>query len=724
MIDADSFAADMATAISLQNRELRSRIETPAHGAFIRNALKLKSDDTQFIALLKSVFSHHDIANFGFIPFQEVNIENPEHVSRFFHHHSEYYLQPDIVQGLLYGNPRLTYQELVDRILPSGELGAQNYLSFLVGGVGIGKTTFICNFVCRNFSKLTSEGWVPVKINLDVSTSHTVPSDVDILELVKRSILSALRNNKILSDAEIERLSMDCNIPKTADRSVIDANLAHLTGLLKDKHNKRVFLIIDNIDFLYHLGDRGFFAEGGDDHPEREKVRQAHATIVQIIKMFWLQTDRSCSRLGISILIPCRQDTIAYLISQHHEVPLESIEERLFSLAPPELTRAKKVISARFDMMERLSDRVQEKAKKREFITQIQRLRELYEQRTGPGQALLDDLWSLSRKGLRDMINQISEFSWLEFLDGQKSALNARFTQQYYPSMLAYMLSGRRRYTQFSGNVPNLYLINAPAPSSEIGVPREFKDQHLYTLWLKKLILAFLKTRKGVATNDDDIVRMFCGKNRRGYSEPLVRYVLSSLFEVPTSELIDVDVGADGAAGTVGYVKQIGITERGEFLLDTLSDSFKYLQLAVDDWKILLPKGLLSHFQYIEPDYSYLVYDEGDYGMSLDRVLQLKGRQTFLFAILIEEMLIMEKRTWPKVFERLEAEGVKLYQSRPPTETISREIKSVKRAIRSDADLSFLDTDAERRARAVIRAQVEELFLPCRGFRIKHYGSW
>jgi len=144
----------------------------------------------------------------------------------------------------------------------------------------------------------------------------------------------------------------------------------------------------------------------------------------------------------------------------------------------------------------------------------------------------------------------------------------------------------------------------------------------------------------------------------------------------------------------------------------------------VDDWKILLPRGLLSHFQYIEPDYSYLVYEESDYGMSLDRVLHLKGRQTFLFAILIEEMLVMEKRTWPKVFERLKAEGVKLYQSSTPTETISREIKSVKRAIRSDADLSFLDAEAERRARAVIRAQVEELFLPCKEFRIKHYGSW
>lgn len=724
MIDTNQFEADMATAISVQNRGLRSRIETDSHKAFIRNATKINTDDHQFITMLKSVFSHHDTADFRHLPFQNLGIDNPEDISRFFHHHSDYYLQPNIVQGLIDSNPSLTYDELYRRIIPEAEFGEQNFLSFLVGGVGIGKTTFICNFICRNISKLATNGWVPVKINLDISTAHTVPNDFEILEVVKRSILSALRNNNILSSGEVERLAMDCNMPNGADKSSIDANLSHLTSLLKERYGKRVFLVIDNIDFLYHLGDRGFFAEGGADHPERSKVRQAHATIVEIIKMFWLQSDRFCSRLGISILIACRQDTIEYLISQHHEVPLESIEERLFSLSPPTLERAKVVVSKRFDLMDRLAEKIEAPAKRKEYLVQISRLRQLYKQRSGPGQALLDDLWRLSRKGLRDMINQISEFSWLEFLDGQKSALNSRFTQQYYPSMLAYMLAGRRRYTQFSGNVPNIFLINAPSPSNEVGVPKEFKEQHLYTLWLKKLILSFLMERKGIATNDMDVVRMFCGKSRRGYSESLVRYVLSSLFEVPTSELIEVDVGADGAAGTVGYIKQIDITERGEFLLTTLADSFKYLQLAVDDWKILLPKPLITHFGYIDPDYSYLVYEEGEYGVSLEKILERKGRQTFLFALLIEEMLELEQRTWPKVFERLESEGVKYYQSGEPTMRIRREIEAVRNAVRSGANLSYLENESERRARAVFRSTLEELFLPCKDFRVQHYGSW
>ena len=724
MIDDIEFQQDLASAVSKQNKVLESRVETPHHKAFIKNAIALRSDDNEFATLLKGVFSHHDTADFSFIPFPSVSLGDAEEISRFFHHHEGYYLQPKIVQGQFYDNPQLSYDQLYDRIIRSSVASNKNHLSFLIGGVGIGKTTFICNFVCRNISRLQTDGVIPVKVNLDVSTAHTVPTRQEILEVVKRGVLSGLKHNGGLSEQEIERLALDCKLPKGADETTADANLSHLIGLLRERHKKRIFLIIDNIDFLYHMGDRGFFAEGGDAHPERTNVRQAHAAIVEIIKMFWLQMDRLSSRLGLPVLIACRQDTIDFLLSQHHEVPLTDIDEKLFSLAPPELSRARQVIQKRFDLLERLISKISKPAKQKEFLAQTERLRSLYGSRSRVGKNLLDDLWHLSRKGLRDMINQISEYSWLEFLDGEKVNLNARFTQQYYPSMLAYMLAGRRRYTQFSGNVPNLYLINAPSPSNEFGVPTEFKEQHLYSLWLKRLILQYLQSRKGMNTNDQDIINMFCGKNRRGYSEPLVRYILSSLFEVPTSELIEVEVGAAGSAGVAGYIKQIDITKRGTFLMKECADSFKYLQLAVDDWKILLPRPLFDFFEYVEPDYSYLVVGESEYGQSLNRVLRRKGRQTFLFAILIEEVLTYERRTWPKVFERLEASNISIHDETTTTAKLRSEIVAIKNALKMDIDISYLEAEHERRARAVIRSTLEELFSSCKLFREKHYGSW
>ena len=720
-IDVEEFSADMDACISEQNKLLESRSETLNHTAYIKTSIAFKSDDNEFVDLLKTVFSHHDTMNFSFITWPDVDILSQDNVSRYFHHHEDYYLAPEIVQGLIPDNPTLTYEDFYKRLIET-QSGEKNNLSFLIGGVGIGKTTFVCNFVSRSIAKLNAQNIVPVKINVDVSSSHTIPSRREILNLVRQGLFASLKGNSILNAVELERLAIDSRIPDDADETSFDANLLHITQLLKTRHGKQIFLIIDNIDYLYHLGDRGFFAPGGDNHPERANIRDAHQTIMEIINLFWRAQDVMSSHLGIPILVCCRQDTISFLMSKHHEVPLVGLEDRIFSLTPPSLEQATEVIERRFSLLNQLSHKVNLAAKRKEFLTHSERLSNLYSQRRRPGAALLDDLWKLSRKGLRDMINQISEFSWLEFLDGQKSVLNARFTQQYYPSMLAYMLAGKRRYTQFSGNVPNIYLINAPSPSNEVGVPESFKEPHLYSLWLKRLILEYLIKRRNFNTNEDDIINVFCGKNRRGYSENLVRYVLSSLFEVPTSELIDVDVGAEGSAGAFGYIKQINITKRGDFIARECSNSFKYLQLAVDDWKLLLPTKLHSLFAYVEPDYSYLVRQEREYGEALDGILQRKGKQTFLFAILIEECLLCEQQIWPKVFERLERQGVLPLEAEDVTLRVKSEITAIVDALSLDVSVDYFDDAAERRARAVIKDALEEVYNPCRELRQKHYG--
>jgi len=723
-IDNDEFKEHIRQVISEQNKILECRPVSPSHTAYIKTAIKFGNDEREFVDLLKCVFSHHDVSNFRHIPYQDVNIGSQEDISRYFHHQKDYYQAPTILQGQHSGNPTLSYDEFFERIIGAANGEIRNHLSFLVGSVGIGKTTFLCNFVSRNVEKFLSRGFLPVKINLDISTGHTIPDNSQILTTVKQGILAAIYNTPLLNSSELERFSMDTKLHKDADDTVVETNLSHTVNQLKSKHGLSIVLILDNIDFLYHLGDRGFFAQNGEKHPERSEIRKAHETIVEIINIFWRQQDHLSSRLGIPIIVACRRDTISFLMSKQHEVPIVGLEDRIYSLEPPTLEDAKVVVEKRFNMLAKLSEKISEPTKRDEFVTQCNKLKVLYAHRKGAGAALLDDLWKISRKGLRDMINQISEFSWLEFLDGKKSILNARFTQQYYPSMLAYMLSGYRRYTQFSGNVPNIYLINAPSPSNEMGVPADFKNPHIYTLWLKRLILQYLSARREYNTSENDVVNMFCGKNRRGYSEDLVRYVLSSLFEVPTSELIEVDVAAEGSAGAHGYVRQIEITERGQFILDECADSFKYLQIMVDDFKILLPKNLHGIFGYIEPDYSYLVAEEHLYGQALNNILLRKGNQTFLFAVLIEESLHFEKRMWPKVFARLSGDGINPLEKSRPTERIRKEITSVQNSLRRPFELNYLLPENERRARALIVNSLEELYSPCKSFRSHFYGSW
>ena len=134
----------------------------------------------------------------------------------------------------------------------------------------------------------------------------------------------------------------------------------------------------------------------------------------------------------------------------------------------------------------------------------------------------------------------------------------------------------------------------------------------------------FLQATEGEYIPPDRLVETFCGRNGRAYPENLVRYVLGSLSHVPQSELIEVEVGASGSGGDTFYVKRIRLTRRGQFLIDQFADSFTYLQLVVDDWRLRLPRDLSWDFQYVEPDYKYLVAGPQEYGELVKLVLERK----------------------------------------------------------------------------------------------------
>ena len=141
-----------------------------------------------------------------------------------------------------------------------------------------------------------------------------------------------------------------------------------------------------------------------------------------------------------------------------------------------------KIVEARFDFLVELVKKIEEETKKENFIDQAVKLRNHYRELSArdfgsPGIRLFDHLWRLSRRGLRDIIDQMSRYSWIEHGSEDKVELNWRFNGHYSPSILAYVLGGRRRYQQFASSVPNLYLINAPAPSNEYAVPKEFKSR-------------------------------------------------------------------------------------------------------------------------------------------------------------------------------------------------------------------------------------------------------
>lgn len=625
-----------------------------SHDEYIFTALKANKTDAEFTNLVQMVFGHHEISNFRSMPSGSLNAENPLSVSKQFHGH--YFLPVTLHQGTNRTNPEVTRSEFLGILQAASWDQGHNNVCFLVGGIGSGKTTFLCNLIYNEYAKLVHNRKIPIRINLDVEEDHSVKPLSETLKIIQNTILTQLELNRVLGADAIKVLERECRIREDFSTKEIDSTLGHLIEIMKARHDIEFILIIDNIDFLYHLGDRGFFST--EIH---EDQRTAFAAIIDLINFFWRKRGEfKCANLGLNLLFSVRGDTLDFIRSRQQEVPITGIEARIFSLAPAEKEMALNVIKTRFELLKEVAGTVATEGKRKEFSASIDMLSKAYQEPSRAGQILFDDLWRLCRRGLRDIIDQMADYSWLEFHDERRSSASLRFATQYYPSMIAYGTDGRRRYSQFLGNLPNLFLINAAVPSNEFAVDPNFKAAHPLTYWLKWLMLSIVRARKDYVISSEEIIQILSGGNRRAYPENLVRYVLGALTEVPASELIEVEVGADGDGGQQGFVRNMHLTERGEFLLGEFCCKFSYFQMVIDDWRMLIPNTFQSEFEYLEPDYSYLVAHDRDYGHAVTRTVQNRGIQALKFSLLVDEALKWEKLLYPNVFQRVERIGVDL----------------------------------------------------------------
>jgi hypothetical protein len=643
-------------AMREQHSLFEMRRETQSHTELIRDAAPMKKPDEEFIVLLRRAFGHHELKSFSRIVRKDVDIQQQDHVSKWFH--QEYFSNVIIRRGTARDNAILSREEFIERIaekaVATPEFTSQpNNVQFLVGDIGDGKTTFLCNLLYTQWLTFLSRKTLPIRFNVDVLTDHTVPPCARLLNIFLDTTLAWMRNNDICPQADSDFLRLSSRLTEPENPDHVALVLSNLIRLIKKRLGRNLLFIIDNIDFLYHIGDRGAFSKA----PTIQQV-SAYEAIIDIFRLF-SRDDQILANLGINILYCIRADTLEYIKSKRLEVPLPDLTNRTACLTPvgTDAEQTLEIINQRFTLVRDLVESITEPKKRMQFKSQIDQLQASYGYRSERGDHPFRDLRRLARHGLRDIIDHFSHYAWIERDDGS-SGLNLRFTGQYSPSILTYVLGGRRRYCQFNGHIPNLYLVNATAPANEYGVPDEFKREHFVTFWLKRMILEYLLAKAEQYVNADELVKVFCGRNRRGYPEGLVRYMAGGLSQVPESECVKVDISAQGGAGQHFYIRKITVTERGRFLAQDFADSFTYLQLMVDDWRLRLPREMRSDFAYTEPDYRYLVEDMSTYGERVKKVLQNKARQSIVFALFLEEYARVEQQLWPRVYERLRQERV------------------------------------------------------------------
>lgn len=705
-MNSKKFKKKQKKLISLQRTLYGMRNNDQSHDEYIFTALKPNKTDAEFTSLVQMVFGHHEISDFRSVPSGDLDWQNPLSISKHFHGH--YYLPVTLHQGTSHTNPDLTRKEFLDTLRSARWGQGTNNVCFLVGGIGAGKTTFLCNMIYSEYTQLVHSKKIPIRVNLDVEEDHSVKPLSETLKIIQNTIITQLELNRILGGEAIKSLERECRITDDFSTKEIDSTLGHLFEVLKARHEIEIVLVIDNIDFLYHLGDRGFFST--EIH---EDQRTAYAAIIDLINFFWRKKgEYKCANLGLNLLFTVRGDTLEFIRSRQQEVPITGIESRIFCLSPAEKDVAQEVVKSRFNLLSETAGSVAEDGKKSEFLKSTALLSRAYQEPSRAGQILFDDLWRLCRRGLRDIIDQMADYSWLEFHDERRSSATLRFATQYYPSMIAYGTDGRRRYSQFLGNLPNLFLINAAVPNNEFAVDHNFKAAHPFTYWLKWLMLSAIRARKDFVVSSDEIIQILSGGNRRAYPENLVRYVLGALTEVPASELVEVEVGADGDGGQTGFVRNMHLTERGEFLMANFCCKFSYFQMVIDDWRMLIPNALLSEFGYLEPDYSYLVAHDADYSENVTKTVQNRGIQAIKFSLLVDEALNWEKQLYPNVFSRLEALGVEIPSNGYFFKNLREDVHRAGGFV--GADLDPFDADAEwvSSFRDKCKKCLEELFQP------------
>ena len=243
-----------------------------------------------------------------------MRLDVPSTISGWFH--EKHFQHVDLNKGFESENEILSREEFFSRLVLSCFRSSENNIQFLVGNIGDGKTTYMCNLIYQNWKLFAKAGVIPVRFNIDTLSEHTVPNVSDVARLFYNQLFQSLRVNEILKLVEVDRLKNISAIKDDDNAERILAKLALAIKSIQDLKRKTLLLIIDNIDFLYHLGDRGAFSE--NSHNDQ---RFAYEAIIRLIQIF-SRDDQSCANLGLNLLYCLRYDTLEYLNSKREEVPI------------------------------------------------------------------------------------------------------------------------------------------------------------------------------------------------------------------------------------------------------------------------------------------------------------------------------------------------------------------------------------------------------------------
>ncbi|MGA9582754.1 MAG: hypothetical protein WBR13_12380 [Allosphingosinicella sp.] len=635
------------------------------------------------------------------------------------------------------GGVPVTTEDFLDELTTFGISEQRNKIFFLQSEIGSGKTALINHLITKHGKKLFHEKdvWF-VRLNVDVmrdANEDDFNGFFRALENKLSVIVTKLieRHQEDLSSPDVQAslqqiLSLHCSVELNSTDEARQSRLREALLAISNVLGKRLLLIIDNMDYIVHERDRYQFLK------PKEDIDRGYLILIRRIVASFYQPDSLLSDIGANVLFSVRPDTYHLMKATNFLVPMARIpfadNRHLFTLQGPSWDD---VVSERASLLKRCLEKIQPEGVaaevRRHTIPLLQSLSDAPRR-----QRLFRHLRQISVYGLRGVLNFFGDYTWFPANNSEtESIVTTRFLDSYQLGLLAFMLNNKVAYTQNEANFPNVFYANL-TPDEEVeeishpfngpDAPRNVSRAHWQTYWLKRFLLEFIRARNeaGVSLKPEDIYEVFCAEeNGLGYTEDLIRLCLGSFSQTHVSDLICVTREMTGDRQAI-RIENIELTPRAVHCLDSIFDTFPYLQLVVDDYLMPLPRTWIREFaisgQYT---YRYLTAPQTEFIKGARQMITFKAGRVARFLALLAEAMAAERLSKPILLARLKKENVRIPDPVQIWERVLGELTSLssggahvdiaelrskfpqwRREIRSDilASYGLPDRDAGRRA--------------------------
>jgi hypothetical protein len=674
------------------------RNESLAHRGFIG---PFKTADTERVAAtIREVFGHH-VAVFdagGLLAEKAASSDPPgarELAAQFY---QDYYLEPQLFRDQ---DDDIEISRFIEEVPLARVDGKRNNLFFLLGDVGTGKTAFINYLITRRGAEWVKKRkiWF-IRLDVDLHGNGQLLTVDALVQGIANKIVRVFGRDGNLLELPVNLNVQLAGLQDGTTGVQLQSRLCQFVRNYAEIRGRTLFLMIDNLDYLYHVNDRTVFSN--THSPADKAAMQCVADIVAAFRHDGAQG--FLADMGANVLFSLRRDS--YSILQESSVlfnPSLVFQNnlRVYSLGP---TPWRRVVEQRGGLLEyAISRNPRGRHRVQQAIIQPI-LQDLEWAPEHGGRGLMDHLLKITNFGLRDVIDFLATYSWLG--EGGDQALGYQRLMRSYPvGLLIYILGRSRRFSQATSRFPNVYLVNEQEELAVSADPSTRAVRAPHTYWLNRLILHYVEYHQ---KNDErvrlsDIVGCFCS-TPAGYPEALVRAALGNMAQANVTNVLRVNKTHAGNNQFLS-VSDILLTERGGHCLSDVFDRFFYLQLIVEDHLLPIPKVLAPYFKFADPgvDYSYLCGSPTDYRDKFGEMIRLKAKQVFLFLDVLATSLECEKVRFSSAFQELESLGIALPDLAPIRKNIYGELRQLME--RHSGTLNVEDIDHQARE---LRGEIEQ----------------